>query len=76
MTIIDVVSEVTGTVWKIEAQIGQCLAHDDAVLIIESMKMEIPVCAPRAGTLLEILIGEADTVQEGAVVARLQVDGT
>ena len=43
MAVIDIVSEVTGTVWKIEAQVGQRLAKDDTVLVIESMKMEIPL---------------------------------
>lgn len=76
MAVIDIVSEVTGTVWKIEAQVGQRLAKDDTVLVIESMKMEIPLCAPEDGTLLEVLVSEADVIQEGAVVARLQKVGT
>jgi acetyl-CoA carboxylase biotin carboxyl carrier protein len=63
-------------VWKIEAQVGQRLAKDDTVLVIESMKMEIPLCAPEDGTLLEVLVSEADVIQEGAVVARLQKVGT
>jgi acetyl-CoA carboxylase biotin carboxyl carrier protein len=44
-----VVTEVAGKVWKIEAQPGAQLAADDTILILESMKMEIPVVAPRAG---------------------------
>jgi acetyl-CoA carboxylase biotin carboxyl carrier protein len=76
VAVIDIVSEVTGTVWKIEAQVGQRLAKDDTVLVIESMKMEIPLCAPEDGTLLEVLVSEADVIQEGAVVARLQKVGT
>jgi acetyl-CoA carboxylase biotin carboxyl carrier protein len=74
VAVIDIVSEVTGTVWKVAAQVGQVLALDDEVLVIESMKMEIPVCTSQSGTLLEILVAEAETVQEGAVVARLQAD--
>ena len=74
MAIVDIVSEVTGTVWKVQAHTGQRLASDDAVLLIESKKMEIPVCTSEGGTLLEILVTEAEMVQEGTVVARLQTD--
>ena len=72
--IVDIVSEVTGTVWKIAAQVGQQLAPDGEVLVIESMKMEIPVCTTQGGTLVEMLVAETEIVQEGAVVARLQTD--
>lgn len=74
MAVVDIVSEVTGTVWKVQAQTGQRMAPDDEVLVIESMKMEIPVCTTEGGTLLEILVAETELVQEGAVVARLQAD--
>ena len=73
MATLDVVSEVTGTVWKIEAQVGQELGPDDTVLVIESMKMEIPIVAPEAGIVREILVQEADMIHEGAPVARLEV---
>ena len=74
MATLDVVSEVTGTVWKLEAEIGQQLAEDDSLLIIESMKMEIPLLAPEPGRLLEILVAETDTVSEGQLLARLEID--
>ena len=74
MAVIEIISEVTGTVWKVQAHKGQRLAPDDEVLLIESMKMEIPVCTTEGGTLLEILVAETEMVQEGAVVARLQTD--
>jgi acetyl-CoA carboxylase biotin carboxyl carrier protein len=64
-----VVAEVAGKVWKIEARPGAQLAADDVILILESMKMEIPVAAPAAGKLLEILVREGDMVNEGDVVA-------
>ncbi|WP_219821668.1 biotin/lipoyl-binding carrier protein [Sneathiella aquimaris] len=73
MTILDVESEIAGKVWKIEAQKGESLEEDDAILILESMKMEIPVDAPEDGTVLEILVGEGDPVKEGQIVARLEV---
>lgn len=72
MAIIEMLSEVAGVVWKVEASVGQTLAEDDTVVIVESMKMEIPVCAPRAGVLLEVLVGESDILAEGSVVARLE----
>ena len=65
----EVVAEVAGKVWKLEAQPGTQLAAEDPILILESMKMEIPVVAPRAGKLLELRVKEGDLVNEGDVVA-------
>lgn len=67
----NVVAEIAGKVWKIEAQAGAQLAADDPILILESMKMEIPVVAPKAGKLLELRVKEGDAVREGEVVAVL-----
>ena len=64
-------TEVAGKVWKIETAIGQSVALDDTLMLIESMKMEIPVAAPRAGTIVEILVAEGDAVVEGQVVVVL-----
>jgi acetyl-CoA carboxylase biotin carboxyl carrier protein len=72
MAIVDVKTEIAGTVWKIEASVGATLGEDDPILILESMKMEIPVAAPESGTLVEILVAEGDIVTEGRVVARIQ----
>jgi acetyl-CoA carboxylase biotin carboxyl carrier protein len=66
-----VVAEVAGKVWKIEAQPGAQLAAEDSILILESMKMEIPVVAPRAGRLAALHVKEGDAVNEGDVVAML-----
>ena len=65
----NVIAEVAGKVWKIEAQPGTTLAADDTILILESMKMEIPVVAPAAGKLLELRVKEGDAVGEGEVIA-------
>ncbi len=65
----DVVSEMVGKVWKIEAQVGQQVAEDDVIVILESMKMEIPIMTTVDGTVKEIRVKEGDTVQEGDVVA-------
>jgi acetyl-CoA carboxylase biotin carboxyl carrier protein len=70
---IEIKTEITGNVWKIVAQVGQAVDEDEPILILESMKMEIPVAAPEAGTVTEILVVEGATVSEGTVVARLRV---
>ena len=62
-------SEVTGTVWKIEVPVGAALAEGDVVVIVESMKMEIPIAAPCAGVLREVLVAEGDPVSEGQPLA-------
>jgi acetyl-CoA carboxylase biotin carboxyl carrier protein len=69
-----VVAEVAGKVWKIEVRAGARLAANDAILILESMKMEIPVSAPAAGTLRALLVKEGDSVREGDAVAELDVN--
>ena len=66
-----IVAEVAGKVWKVEARAGASLAANDTILILESMKMEIPVAAPAAGTLRALLVNEGDSVKEGDVVAEL-----
>ena len=72
MALIDVIAEVTGTVWKIPATVGQELEEDDDVVILESMKMEIPVGAPEDGKVTEILVGEGDSVSECQVIAKIE----
>jgi len=70
---IKVQSEITGKVWAIEAKIGDKLAEEDTVIVLESMKMEIPVVAPQDGTLKEILVAEGDAVTEGQDVAIMEI---
>ena len=65
----NIVAEVAGKVWKIEARPGAKLAAEDVILVLESMKMEIPVVAPSACTLRELRVKEGDMVEEGRVVA-------
>ena len=64
-------SLVTGTVWKVERQAGDQVAAGDTVLILESMKMEIPIEAPTAGVLREMRVIEGESVAEGQVLALL-----
>ena len=69
MAIHRIESLVTGTVWKLERQAGDRVAAGDTILIVESMKMEIPIDAPAAGTLRELLVAEGEGVSEGQVLA-------
>jgi acetyl-CoA carboxylase biotin carboxyl carrier protein len=68
----EVKAELVGNVWKVEAQPGQSVEVDDTLIILESMKMEIPVTAPVAGTVKEILVKEQDVVKEGQVLAIIE----
>ena len=69
MTTQTIRSEITGTVWKIVVQAGDVLEADDTIMILESMKMEIPVLAPEAGRVIELLVAEGVPVREGQEVA-------
>ncbi len=73
MALVDVIAEITGKVWKIEASVGDELEEDDDVIILESMKMEIPVSAPEDGTVKEILVAAGDPIAEGQVIAKMEV---
>ncbi|MCA3227786.1 MAG: biotin/lipoyl-binding carrier protein [Burkholderiales bacterium] len=62
-------ADVTGSVWKIVTSAGQALQPGDTVMILESMKMEIPVIAEDGGTLVELHVAEGQAVSEGQVLA-------
>jgi acetyl-CoA carboxylase biotin carboxyl carrier protein len=64
-------SEIAGSVWKIEVAVGDLVAEEDTLIILESMKMEIPLLAPRAGRVVEILVTEGETIAEGDVAVVL-----
>jgi acetyl-CoA carboxylase biotin carboxyl carrier protein len=68
----EVKAELVGSVWKIMAKPGDQVAEEDTLLILESMKMEIAVTAPRAGTVKEIRVKEKDVVKEGQVLVVLE----
>lgn len=65
----EVPAHITGTVWKIEKKVGEAVAAGDVIVILESMKMEMPVEAPVAGTIAEIRCAETQAVNEGDVLA-------
>ena len=65
-------SEVSGSVWKIEVTVGQSVAEGDVLMLIESMKMEIPVVVETAGKVGSILVAEGEAIVEGQAVATLE----
>jgi len=64
---------VTGTVWKINFQTGEDVNQGDVILIMEAMKMEIPVESPASGKLKELLVSEGDQATEDDVVAIIEI---
>ena len=64
-------AELAGNVWKVLSKAGQDVAADETLLILESMKMEIPVTAPRAGKVTRLHVKEGDTVQEGQLLVEI-----
>ena len=67
----EVRAEITANVWQVRTEVGAAVACDDELVILESMKMEIPVTAPSAGTVTEVRVAPDDKVQEGDVVVVL-----
>ncbi len=68
----DVEAHITGTVWKIECEVGQDVAEGDTLVILESMKMEMPVEAEDEGIVAEIKCEEGASVQEGDTLVVLE----
>jgi acetyl-CoA carboxylase biotin carboxyl carrier protein len=68
---IEAKTEVTGAVWKIVTEIGQRVEAGETIMIIESMKMEIPVMSEEGGVIQKFLVEEKTPVSEGQVVAIL-----
>jgi biotin carboxyl carrier protein len=72
MAEIKVPSELNAVVWKIEAAAGSQVGEGDTLIVLEAMKMEIPVMAPRAGTVKSVLVAEKQQVAEGQALVVLQ----
>jgi biotin carboxyl carrier protein len=68
----EVRAHITGVVFQVVAKAGDRVAAGDPILILESMKMEIPVEAPRAGVVQAVRVSEGETVQEGDILATLE----
>ena len=69
---IEIESEIAGNVWRVEKAVGDRIEEEDVLLILESMKMEIPVEAPCSGTVSEERVGEGATVEEGTVLVLIE----
>lgn len=65
-------SEITGSLWKVMKQPGDAVAEDDTLMILESMKMEIPVITEVDGTVASIDVEEGSVVQEGDLIATIE----
>jgi acetyl-CoA carboxylase biotin carboxyl carrier protein len=65
-------AEMVANVWKVVAAEGDSVADGDTLVILESMKMEIPVIAEESGTLTKLAVGEGDVVQEGDLIAVIE----
>ena len=68
----DIEAHITGTVWKIEVGVGDSVSEGDTVVILESMKMEMPVEAEDEGTVKEIPVAEGQAVSEGDTLVVLE----
>ena len=68
----EIEAHITGTVWKIEVSIGDTIEEGDTVVILQSMKMEMPVEAEDEGTVKEILVSEGQSVSEGDTLVVLE----
>jgi acetyl-CoA carboxylase biotin carboxyl carrier protein len=69
---LEVCAHITGTVWKIEARVGEQVEEGQVLVILESMKMEMPLEAPEAGTVVEILVQQGQAVDEGDPLLRIE----
>lgn len=65
---VEVKAEIAANVWQVQTEVGATVAEDDELIILESMKMEIPVVATVAGTVSELKVAPEDQVQEGDVL--------
>ncbi len=73
MPTVEVVAHITGTVWKLDVAVGDEVKPGDEPILLESMKMEMPVEVEEAGTVIEIACEEGDSVAEGDLLFKLQV---
>lgn len=72
MALREIRSEITGSLWKLVKSPGEPVVEDEPLMILESMKMEIPVLADAVGTVKALLVNEGESVTEGQVVAIIE----
>lgn len=69
---VPITAHITGTVWKVEVKVGDAVANEQTLVILESMKMEMPVEAPQAGRVLRVAVSEGQAVEEGDLLVELE----
>jgi len=69
---VDVAAHITGTVWEIRVNVGDEVQEEQVLVVLESMKMEMPVESPAAGKVASILVEKGQAVEEGEVLVRLE----
>lgn len=69
---VEIRAQITGTLWKLLVRVGDAVAEEQTVAILESMKMEIPVEAPAAGSVSAIHVAEGESIEDGALLVTLE----
>ena len=72
MAVVDLPSPMTGSIFELLVSAGDAVTEGQEVIVLDSMKMEIPVESPTAGTVSEVLVAEGDPVDEGALLMRIE----
>lgn len=70
---VKLLSDVTGTVWKVLKAVGQTVDTDEPILLVESMKMEIPLVSEKPGKITSIAVSEGDAVVEGQAIVEIEI---
>ncbi len=69
---VQLLAHITGTVWKVDVKVGDTVTGEQTLVILESMKMEMPVEAPGAGRVARIVVSEGQAVEEGDLLLELE----
>lgn len=69
---VDVAAHITGTVWEIRVKVGDAVEEEQVLVVLESMKMEMPVESPAAGVVASIVVEKGQAVEEGEVLLTLK----
>lgn len=70
---VELLSDVTGSVWKVLKEAGQTVDADEPILLVESMKMEIPLVSEKPGKIISIAVSEGDAVSEGQAIVEIDI---
>lgn len=70
---VELLSDVTGSVWKVLKEVGQTVDADEPILLVESMKMEIPLVSEKPGKIISIAVSEGDAVSEGQAIVETDI---